>query len=179
LHYIPRNRIASNSQLSLFQSDNNKSDNNNYNFFDSLKNALGGQSNPYTTIFSIPTRTVKIGALRFFLQIYLVGEQNKPSPKAWSIQQEEDNLQVYYSDGTGMIEIRLSEYSIEARRHGNRPSLAFRLQESVLLHGLLDEIQNLALDVDDIAVEKRLVQLADDGAIDKARSELPARPVAG
>ena len=128
------------------------------------------------TILEIPASSVKIGALRFLLQIFLVSEQNKPSPGAWKSRQGEDGeLQVYYGDGTGMFAIDLKEYNIKVTRYGERPSLQYMLQESVLLHGVLDELNTVAFDVDDIEKDKRLLQLKDEKAIEKARDMLPAR----
>jgi hypothetical protein len=132
-------------------------------------------------LIQIPAKNVKIGALRFVLQIHLVGEQNKPIPKSWMIRQgdESGDLQIYFSDGTGMLSIQLQEYGITFQRHGERPSLQYQLQESVLLHSVLDELSNVAFGVadDNIEVDKRLLILQDSNAIDVARSKLPARQV--
>jgi hypothetical protein len=133
------------------------------------------------TIIEIPAKNVKIGALRFVLQIHLVAEQNKPQPKSWMVRQgdESGNLQIYYSDGTGMLSIQFQEYAISIQRHGERPSLQYQLQESLLLHSVLDELSNIAFGVadDDIEIDKRLLILQDDNSIDVARSTLPARQV--
>jgi hypothetical protein len=118
---------------------------------------------------------VKVGALRFLLNIYLVGEQNKPEPKSWLTRQQDDGtLQIYYLDGTGMLALDLQEYGIKAIRYGEAPSLQYVLQESILLQGILDELSGLAFDVE-AEPEKRLLQLADEEAIVKARETLPAR----
>jgi hypothetical protein len=148
---------------------------------DLLSGAFGKaapKNNGPQTIMEIPASQLKIGALRFLLQIYLVGEQNKPTPKSWFTKQGDalGDLQVYYQDGTGMLSIELEVSNIRFVRHGEKPSLQYRLQESVLLHGVLDELANVALETTDIEVEKRLLCLADAGAIDKARRTLPARP---
>lgn len=131
------------------------------------------------TILDIPTKDVKVGALRFLLQILLVGEQNKPAPKSWVTRQGDDSgtLEVYYQDGSGMFSIQLQEYSITVQRHGARPSLQYQLQESVLLHTVLDELHNVAFGVEDdnIDGDKRLLILKENNAVDLARSKLPAR----
>lgn len=127
-------------------------------------------------ILDIPAKNVKIGALRFLMQIYLVGIQNEPSPKSWLTKQGDDgNLQVFFKDGTAMVSIDFQDYGIQVRRFGDAPSLQYMLQESVLLHGILDELNNVAVEADDIEQEKRLLQLSDPEAIDKARFKLPAR----
>jgi hypothetical protein len=145
---------------------------------DLLSGVMGNKSNGPETIMQIPARDLKIGALRFLLQIYLVGEQNKPVPKSWFTKQGEQpgELQVYYGDGTGMVSIELEDYGIKFVRHGEKPSLQYRLQESVLLHGVLDELTKVSLEMSDIEEEKRLLRLDDSAAIDKARDALPARP---
>lgn len=144
-----------------------------------LGSILGTGSGGPKTVIEIPAKDVKIGALRFLLNIHLVGEQNKPEPKSWLTKQgdEAGDLQVYYQDGTGMLSIELQEYGIKMRRHGQKPSLQYQLQESVLLHSILDELANVAFGVEDdgIEAEKRLLVLQDDDAIDKAREKLPAK----
>lgn len=129
-------------------------------------------------ILDIPATNVKVGALRFLLQIYLVGIQNEPTPKSWLTKQGDDgDLQVYFKDGTAMVSIDFQEYGVKVRRFGEKPSLQYMLQESILLHGILDELTNVALEVDDIDQEKRLLQLSDPNIIEQARFKLPARKV--
>jgi len=145
-----------------------------------LGNLFGNKQDGPDTLIDIPAKEVKIGALRFLLQIYLVGERNNPEPNSWLTKQcgnEGGDLQVYYKDGTGMLAIKFQEYGITATRYGERPSLQYALQESVLLHGVLDELETVAFGVaeDDIEEEKRLLQLSDPDAIAKARESLPAR----
>lgn len=82
---------------------------------------------------------------------------------------------MYYMDGTGMFSIGLNDRSIKIDRYGERPSLEYMLQESVMIHGVLDELNQIAFEVEDIEKEKRLLQLTDDDAILKARETLPAR----
>lgn len=145
----------------------------NANLFGNLfKDAEAGPK----TVLEVPASDVKIGALRFLLQIYLVGEQNKPEEGSWFTKQGDDgDLQVYYKDGTGMVSLDLQEYSIQVTRYGEKPSLQYQLQESLLLHGVLDELTTVALGVEEIDAEKRLLKLKDDSAIEQARKKLPAR----
>jgi hypothetical protein len=127
-------------------------------------------------ILDIPAKNVKVGALRFLMQIYLVGIQNEPAPKSWLTKQGDDcDLQVYFKDGTAMVSIDFQENGVQIRRFGDAPSLQYMLQESVLLHGILDELNNVAVEVDDIEQEKRLLQLSEPDTIEKARFKLPAR----
>ncbi len=72
--------------------------------------------------------------------------------------------------------ISMAEYEVRVDRYGEKPSLQYMLQESVMLHGLLDELNSLAFEVDDIEEEKRLIRLLENDAIERAREKLPARP---
>eukprot|EP00525_Craspedostauros_australis_P013393 CAMPEP_0198118600 /NCGR_PEP_ID=MMETSP1442-20131203/22388_1 /TAXON_ID= /ORGANISM="Craspedostauros australis, Strain CCMP3328" /LENGTH=221 /DNA_ID=CAMNT_0043776891 /DNA_START=193 /DNA_END=855 /DNA_ORIENTATION=+ len=150
--------------------------------------ASAPSGSPSEVIIDLPAKIVKTGPLRFFLQIYLVGEQNKPVKESWFLQNAEDGcLDMYYKDGTGMFSIKLDDDAatgIQIIRSGKAPSLEYRLQESVMLHGVLDELYQIAYKVEDIDVEKRLLQFddhaeGDDGgskptnSIDAARSALP------
>ena len=148
---------------------------------------LFGNGNPLASMFGnkeagpkvmvdIPAKQVKIGALRFLMQIHLVGEQNTPQPQTWLMKDGgEGELDVYFNDGTGMFSIDMSEYQIKITRYGEKPSLQYQIQESVLLHSVLDELHKTAFEVDDIEKDKRLLRLNDDGAIESARRKLLAR----
>jgi hypothetical protein len=128
------------------------------------------------TVLEIPAKDIKVGALRFFLQIYLVGECNTPEKASWlSRQNESGRIDMFYKDATGMCSIDFTEHSIIVERHGSSPSLRYQLQESVLLHGLLDELNTLAFGVDDIDEEKRLLRFMDKDALNIARETLPAK----
>ena len=146
-------------------------------------NAMPNQQQGPKSIIEIPTKSVKIGALRFVLQIHLVSEQNKPEPKTWVVRQSDENsgeLQIYYTDGTAMLSILLQESSITMQRHGSRPSLQYQIQESVLLHSVLDELSNVAFGVDEdddkkIDMDKRLLVLQNPDAIKVAQATLPVK----
>jgi hypothetical protein len=135
-------------------------------------------SNGVDNLFTLPTTILKKGPLQFFLKIFLVAQQNEPSPGSWAIGGDESNLDsinAYYKDGTGMVAVVLNDNNIEIQRHGKSPSLQFVLQESLLLHGLLDELQSLA-ENEEVEEEKRLVQWANGKqTVDDVRSTLPAR----
>jgi hypothetical protein len=140
-----------------------------------LSGLFGGAGSP---ILDLAATKVKVGALRFLLQIYLVGEQNKPTPKSWFIKQgdTDGSLEVYFRDGTGMLSIAFNDYQIQATRYGERPSLAYQLQESVMLHGILDELNGVAFNVDEtIPEEKRLLRFTSPNVIQDARSKLPVK----
>ena len=146
------------------------------NLFGGLFGQEEAQSGPKSVI-DLSANTVKVGPLKFFLQIYLVGEQNKPVQGAWVLNNNDENgsLDMYYKDGTGMFSVGLNENSIKVQRYGEKPSLEYVLQESVMVHGILDELNQIAFEVDDIEEEKRLLQFANSDAIENARESLPAR----
>jgi hypothetical protein len=80
----------------------------------------------------------------------------------------------FIKDNSAMFQITIDDDAIRVDRNG-KPSLQYLLQESVVLHGVLDELNTLCFD-GEIAVENRLLQLKEPGdAIEKARMILPAR----
>ena len=145
---------------------------------DGLKNMFQPKqpaANGPTTVLEIPVKNIKPRPLRFFLQIYIVGQQNSKDSQSWLPKEEgSSDLQVYYQDGTGMCNIVLGDDKIVMERHGQRPSLQYMLQESLMLHGVLDELAQVAFEVDDVEDSQRLLML-DEKVIDEARSKLPAR----
>mmetsp|Transcript_14710 Transcript_14710/g.27675 ORF Transcript_14710/g.27675 Transcript_14710/m.27675 type:complete len:205 (-) Transcript_14710:1362-1976(-) len=130
-----------------------------------------------TRIFDIPCSNVKLGSCRFALGLFLIGQQGTPVKGTWKANQANDGvLDMFYLDNTGMFSVVLTERSISVDRYGLQPSLQYRLQESLVLHRLLDEIKTLALEGDDIKDENRLIVLSDpDVVIQQAREKLPAR----
>jgi hypothetical protein len=136
---------------------------------------MGNKEKLPKTVVDIAASDVKVGALRFLLNIHLVGEQNKPEPKSWLTREGDYGmLGIYYQDGTGMLSLELQENSIKAVRYGEKPSLQYVLQESVLLHSILDELSDVAFEVE-AEQKNRLLTLTDDTVIEKARESLPAR----
>ena len=129
------------------------------------------------TVMNIPVVSIKPKPLRFFLQIYIVGDQNSRDAQSWLPRESEDgqSLQIYFQDGTGMCQIDLEDNNIRIERHGQTPSLAYMLQESVMLHGVLDELHQMAFEgEEDVKDSERLLLLGED-VIDKCRDILPAR----
>lgn len=130
-----------------------------------------------TRIFDIPCSSVKLGGCRFALGLFLIGEQGTPVKGTWKANQANDGvLDMFHKDNTAMFSVILTENSISVDRYGLEPSLQYRLQESLVLHRLLDEIKILALEGDEVKDENRLIVLKDpDMVIEKAREKLPAR----
>ena len=128
-----------------------------------------------TRILTIPFRSVKVGGLRLYLSLYLMGMQNTPTKGAWAAHQSGDaGIDVYYGDQTGALCIELDEdvSAITLDRMGSGPSNAYVMHESGLIEGLLDELETIAGDPE-IAVEDRLLVLEEPGtAITEAREGL-------
>ena len=124
-----------------------------------------------TRVLEIPVQSLKQGGLRFTLGLTLIGLQDKGM---WKATQTSDNkLDVYFQDNSAMFQVVLEHNLIRVDRYG-QPSLAYVLQESLVLHKMLDELNTLCIE-GDIESENRLLQLEDPGAIEKARDTLPAR----
>lgn len=124
---------------------------------------------------SCETGSIKVGGLRFALGLHLIGQQGNPEKGTWLANQADDGvLDMFFKDETGMFSVTLDENSISVDRYGPRPSLQYMLQESIVLHDFLDELNTLAFEGDDIEDENRLLKPKDD-AIEQARETLPAR----
>jgi hypothetical protein len=142
---------------------------------DILKDMFQPKPDGPKVVMELPVEDIKPKPLRFFLQIYIVGQQNSRQSQTWLPKEsEEGSLQVYFKDGTGMCNIVLGNDSIRIERHGQKPSLQYMLQESVMLHGVLDELNQVAFEVEDVKDGQRLLKL-DKAVLDKARDNLPAR----
>jgi hypothetical protein len=127
-----------------------------------------------TQVFSIPVQSIKPGGLRFALGLHLIGLQNTPDKGSWQANQASDTvLDMRFRDGSAMFSISLGDEGISISRYG-QPSLPYLLQESVILHSVLDEIDSLANE-GDIEEENRLLKLQDQNSIEEVRSTLPAR----
>lgn len=139
---------------------------------------------------SIPTRVIeinaskiKVGGLRFTLGLIFMSLQNQPEPNTWKANQSNDGaLDMYFmKDNTAMVSITMTDESFCVDRYGAAPSLVYMLQESLLVHSILDELDGLAFGVegeeDDIKEENRLIVFDDDNkdTISLARESLPAR----
>lgn len=146
-------------------------------------NSAGADDIPVVDVINIPAKVIKTKPIKFFLQLFLVGIQNLPFKGAWLMNandEVEEYLEVYYADGTGMISIQFDgDYGLRIQRKGKRPSLQYMLQESVLLHSVLDELEAIAFgegdgDVND---DERLLQFSEENAnvLSDARAKLPAR----
>ncbi len=140
-------------------------------------------NNPVVDVIEIPTKVIKIKPLKFFLQIFFVGIQNTPFKGAWLLnanEEVEDYLEVYFNDGSGMLRVEFDiGFGLKITRKGTRPSLQYMLQESVLLHAVLDELEAIAFGEGDgdVKDEERLLQFTEENQdiLERARAKLPAR----
>ena len=111
--------------------------------------------------------------------LILISQQNVPEKSTWKANQAGDGLLDMYfmPDQSAMFSVVITETSIAIDRYGATPSLQYMLQESLLLHTILDELETLAFGgEDDIEDENRLVRLKEpQDAINLARETLPAR----
>jgi len=117
---------------------------------------------------------------------YLVSQQNNPLAGSWTISQYgESTLHVLFKDHSAMFSLDFGVALIEAtsyatasvvvERHtdGSRAaSLQYMLQESVLLHGLLDYFSKVLI-LDESSCEAEEEYLGHE--MEKARNTLPAR----
>jgi hypothetical protein len=132
-------------------------------------------------VMEIPVKSIKRGGLRFVLGLHLVGlhDTNNKVSGIWKPNEATDNtLDMYYKDNSAMFKIILNDNAILVERYSNPvPSLAYLLQESVVLHGVLDELTLLSSDSNNIIeASNRLLQLHDpEDALEIARAKLPAR----
>jgi hypothetical protein len=126
-------------------------------------------------IIEIPAKSIKKGGLRFALGLHLIGLQNSPDSGSWRANQASETvLEMHFKDNSAKFEIVLEDASIAVDRYG-QPSLAYLLQESVILHSVLDELRSLAFE-GEVQTENRLLQLDEPAtAIERARTVLPVR----
>lgn len=162
------------------------------NFFDNLGNDSSGSGNSgggednvssteeqqylgSTRIFTIPVEAFKVGGLRLYISLYLMGQCNTPEKGSWKSWQSGDaGIDCYFHDQSGALMIELCEETnrIIVDRMGTSPSNAYIMNESVIIDGLLDELDTIARD-EEIAMEDRLLVLKEPGdAINAARKGL-------
>jgi hypothetical protein len=127
-----------------------------------------------TRIVSIPVQSIKPGGLRLFLMFYLLGMQNTPDKGTWSANQpstDEYVLEFWFRDRTAVLTMTLESNQILLDRTGSSPSVAYLMQETSVVQGILDELQQMASD-DQVDVKDRLLLLAQPDSIQRARDSL-------
>jgi hypothetical protein len=183
-------------QSSSSSSDNN--DNSNAatdlgSFFNNMFGAKEPEQPPGPKVMvDLDFTQMKLGGLRFTLALHMMGLQNTPTKGSWKANQASDGtLDLFFqkdvdssTGGSNSLAINFDDDSrvgvqrLWIERWGSsQPSLQYVLQESLILHNLLDELEALATgnpeEVTDAA--SRLIILKDADAIEQARATLPAR----
>ena len=99
-----------------------------------------------TRIMDVKCESIKLGGLRFALGLFFIGQQGTPVKGSWKANQASDGvLDMYYVDNSAMFSVHLTDKLIYVDRYG-KPSLQYQLQESLILHLFLDELNTLALE---------------------------------
>jgi hypothetical protein len=159
-----------NSNSNNKESDNGRSDN------ESEDDEEDDDATPAgtTRIVSIPVQSIKPGGLRLFLMFYLLGMQNTPDKNTWSANQpstDEYVLEFWFRDRSAVLTLTLESNRISLDRTGSSPSVAYLMQETSVVQGILDELQQMASD-DQVEVKHRLLLLAHPDSIQRARDSL-------
>lgn len=147
-----------------------------YVFDEALKESLEDDPNAPTEVFSLPIpNNVELDSLLQSVGTYLVSRQNKPMVGAWIISKYgASTLHALFKDHSAMFSISFGSPKIVFERHtdaNKRASLQYMLQESVLLHGVLDELLRLVSEGE----FKEYNNKEFDKGLEAARAKLPAR----
>jgi len=126
-----------------------------------------------TEIFHIPAKKIKVGGLRLYLALYFMGEQNTPTRNTWRADQTPSGgIDLYYTDRTGALIITFTEESMTVGRLGSSPSMDYLMQESAIVSGMLDQLDEISDDTN-IGEANRLMCLLEPGdAIETVRENL-------
>jgi hypothetical protein len=150
--------------------DPNKKDNQTNNDDEEDEEAAGT-----SRIVTIPVKSLKPGGLRLFLMFYLMGEQNTPDRNSWRAVQpttDEYILDFLFHDQSALLCIHLKEEEIIIDRAGSQPSNGYTMQESLIVEGILNELESFAFD-ESVKEDDRLLLLQEpQDAIEKARDAL-------
>ena len=126
-------------------------------------------------IVTIPVESIKPGGLRLFLMFYLMGQQNTPERGSWRADQpstEEYVVDFFFHDQSALLSVNLLDHEIVINRVGTSPSNAYIMHESVIIQGILSELDQCAFD-EGVEESNRLLILKEPkDAIEKARESL-------
>lgn len=118
----------------------------------------------YSEIFEIPVDSIKIGGLRLFLSLFFMGQLNFPEKKSWkSCQNGDGGIELFFNDQTGALIVDFTEDAIQVQRLGSTPSMKYLENESIMLNGMLDQLDEISTD-SSIKESDRLFQLSDPSA---------------
>ncbi|KAL7536977.1 hypothetical protein ACHAXR_007516 [Thalassiosira sp. AJA248-18] len=120
-------------------------------------------------IITVPAKTMKLGGLRLYCNLYLMGLQNTPEKNCWKASQsDKSEVNLRYGDLSGSIIIRFTDEAITVDRLGSSPSMKYLMHESMILNGFLDELHSIVYE-GGVSEENRLLTLVESDAIEKAR----------
>lgn len=127
-------------------------------------------------LVTLPVHEIKPGGLRLFLMFYMMGMQNTPDRNSWKADQpsaEDYVVDMYFHDRSAVLSVELDQdaRTVTIDRVGSAPSTQYLMQESVIVQGVLDELEECAKD-EKIPVNDRLLILKEDDSIEKAREAL-------
>lgn len=154
-----------NNKLSRKKNDENKEGSNDDNVEDEEDYA------GCTDIFKINVKSLKVGGCRLYLSLFFMGEANNPTKGSWKMNQNGDGgIDMYYKDTTGALIIEFRDDAIVVKRLGSKPSMDYLIQESNMLNGVLDQLDEIAMDIS-IDESDRLICI-DDNEINAVRESL-------
>lgn len=116
-----------------------------------------------TNIFKIDAKQkLKVGGCRLYLSLFFMGESNNPEKGTWRMNQNGDGgIDLYYKDTTGALIVVFKEHAILVNRLGSSPSMEYLIQESSMLNGMLDQLEEIATDTS-IEESDRLLSIESD-----------------
>jgi hypothetical protein len=124
-----------------------------------------------TNIFTIDAKSLKLGACRLYLSLYFMGESNNPEKRTWRMNQNGDGgIDLYYKDTSAALIVVFKEDAILVNRLGSSPSMEYLMQESNMLNGMLDQLDEISMD-SSINENDRLLCIEGD-QVDKVRQSL-------
>lgn len=124
-----------------------------------------------TNIFTIDVKSLKVGGCRLYLSLFFMGEANNPDRGTWKMNQNGDGgIDLYFKDTTGALIVVFKEDAIVVNRLGSSPSMEYLVQESSMLSGMLDQLDEIAMDTS-INESDRLLCIEGD-EINKVRESL-------
>ena len=136
-------------------------------------------SNDNSYVVKLDFHDLKLSPLRTFLKFWMIGQDG------WQFDENADSGSIsllHRQSSTGGCGVSFQFALEEATARGSlivkrlgEATLAYLLQEALLLHRLLDTLEDLDGD-SEIPKDRRLFAMADSAALRDARRRLPARP---